>query len=532
MKKVSKILALLLVCVMLTAAVAACGGGGNADSNAGTSTPGSSTPGSSTPGGSGSPVASDRPLNLRSMQDSGTLHPLQITGGFLSVQYAWYEPLFDTRVDGSRRWILATGLDRVSDLQYTLTIREGVTFSNGNPLTAEDVMFSMELCAAHPQMFLNVKVVDFEKTKVTGEYTIDLWYTEFNASQEPGFANLLVVNKASWDEDAVSRNPIGTGPYVVDDYIVNSHLTVTARDDYWGGEVPIKTIKFHVINEDAQVVNAIETGEIDLASIPITDIDYVDSVGYDVSIGYSGYNYVTMFCMLPGQPLESKEARWAIAHAIDRQAITDILFRGRSTVTDYPSSHHVADFESRFAKLHDTYSVGYNPDRAKALAAQSGLTGKTLRLITNGSSHFNTAAEIIQGNLLDIGVNVTILNYDQATYFPTLMDPTNYDIALFGPSAPSMLAVDILGMYLTFISLGWSGPDRDLYGQLSMGALTTADMTSRQAQLFETIKLFVEFAPWFGLCEVITARAQTPDLGGVEYMIAGSIYYQDMYWKR
>ena len=141
---------------------------------------------------------------------TGTLHPLGVTGAFIAPLYAFYEPLYDTPADGSRRWVLATGLDRKSDLNYTLTIREGVTFSNGNPLTAEDVMFSMELCRDDPQFFLNVKVVDFEKTKVLDDYTIDLWYTEYNASQEPGFASMFILDKESYDEVALSRNPIGT----------------------------------------------------------------------------------------------------------------------------------------------------------------------------------------------------------------------------------------------------------------------------------------------------------------------------------
>lgn len=510
MKKTRKLPALLLVVLLLLSLLVSCRGGGNTDNN--------------------NAAAPGRTLRIASMQDSGTLHPLGVTGAFIAPLYAFYEPLYDTRADGSRRWVLATGLDRKSDLNYTLTIREGVTFSNGNPLTAEDVMFSMELCRDDPQFFLNVKVVDFEKTKVIDDYTIDLWYTEYNASQEPGFASMFILDKESYDEVALSRNPIGTGPYMVTDYVVNSHLKVEARDDYWGKAPGIKNIEFYVINEDAQVINALETGEIDLASIPISEIEYVESLGYDVVIANGRYNDVTLFSMLPGTPLESKEARWAVCHAIDRQAIIDIIYEGRSTITDYPCSHYLADFEPRFLNLHETYSVGYNPKRARELAEQAGLVGQTIRIITNGSSNQVTMAEMIQANLLDIGVNSQIINYDQATYFGTLMDAANFEIALFTPSAPSMLAVDILAMYLTFIPLGWSGPERDYYGELSMGAISTYDPAERGEQLYEAIKVFVDHTPWYGLCEVVSARAEAPELDGVEYMIAGSIYYQDMYF--
>lgn len=526
-----KALALFLALIFIVS-LAACGG------NGGTATP-SATPNASAPAASTDPGATDatptpdvpqRTLNIAASQDSGTLYPLGVTGGFFSTLYSFYEPLLDTRPDGSRVWILATSIDPISDIQSTLNIRQGVTFSNGNPLTAEDVMFTMELNKANPQFALNVKAIDFEKTKVIDDYTIDLWYTQFNAAQEVGLCQMFIMDKESYDEVALSLKPIGTGPYVVTEYVVNSHLALEAREDYWGGAPKIKNIQYKVINEEAQIVNALETGDIDVSMVPITEIDYVKSLGYDVEVYNSGMNYAAWYSMIPGTPLDSKEARYAVSYAIDRQAVVDVLLRGLSTVTDYPVSHAVTDFETRFLNMHDTYKIGYNPDKAKELAEQSGLIGKKLRIITNGATANNTLAEMIQGNLLDIGINAEIIPYDQATFFSVMMDANNFEIALFTPSAPSKLAVDILGMYLTFIPLGWTGPERDEYGKLSMGALTTFDEKSRSDQLYEALKLFVDFDPWYGICELVSARTHAPDLQGVEYMIAGNIYYQYAYF--
>ena len=527
MKNTRKIIALLLATLMMLTLFAAC--------KKEPAAPGTSTPGTSTPNGDAPEATtgsnSDRTLNVVAMQDSGTLHPLGVTGGFLNSLYAFYEPLYDTRADGSRMWMLATALDRISDIQYTLTIREGVTFSNGNPLTAEDVMFSMELCAADPQFALNVKVVDFEKTSVTGDYTIDLWYTSYNASQEPGFASMFIIDKESYDEVALASQPVGTGPYVVEDYVTNSHLTLSAREDYWGGEVAVKNLRFIVINEEAQIVNALETGDADIANVPIADVDYVKSLGYNVEVTNAGYNYVTMYSLLPGTPLESKEARWAVSMAINREAIIDVIYDGYSTITDYPSSHGMADMEDRYLNMHETYSTGYDPTRAAELAEQAGIVGSKLRIITNGATATNTIAEMIQADLLAIGVNAEIVNYDQATYFGTLMDASNFEIAIFTPSAPSMLAVDILAMYLTFIPLGWEGADRDLYGELSQDAIATYDAKERGEKLYEALKIFVDYDPWYGLCEIVNSRAVSADLNGVEYMIAGNLYYHNISFK-
>ena len=524
MTKVKKILAVLLAAMMVLSLLAGCGGG---KQPSGGKTP-TQTPGSQQGGQTAEDPNETRTLKIAAMQDSGTLYPLGVTGGFVSVLYAFYEPLYDTLPDGSRVWILATALDRVSDLQYTLKIREGVTFSNGNPLTAEDVLFSMQKCAENPQFALNVKVVDFEKTKVIDDYTIDLWYTEYNASQEPGMASMFIMDKESFDESVLARTPIGTGPYVLEDYVTNSHVKCKAREDYWRGAPKIKNLEFKVINESAQMVNALETGDVDVAYVSISEVDYVESLGYNVRVTNSGYNYVTLFSMRPDGPLATKEARWAVSHAIDRQAIVDVVFDGLSSVPRYPSSESMADFEERFANMHETYSIGYDPERAKTLAQQSGLAGKTLKLITNGSSDQNTIAEIIQANLLDIGVNAEIVNYDQATYFSILMDANNFDIALFTPSAPSMLAVDVMAMYLTFIPLGWTGPVRDQYMAMAMDAISTYDPKERNDKLYEALKIFVEEDPWFSLCEVVSSRAINPNLTGIEPMITGIFYYYNL----
>ena len=139
-------------------------------------------------------------------------------------------------------------------------------------------------------------------------------------------------------------------------------------------------------------------------------------------------------------------------------------------------------------------------------------------------------AEMIQANLLDIGVNSQIISHDQATYFGTLMDAANLKSLFLHHRLPVCWQWISWPCIMTFIPLGWSGPERDYYGELSMGAISTYDPAERGEQLYEAIKVFVDHTPWYGLCEVVSARAEAPELDGVEYMIAGSIYYQDMYF--
>ena len=550
-KTTSRLLAVVLALILMIALFAACGNNDNGDANqpAGGSSDGAGGSGGSGGGGGGSDsggssggggssdgggASSDpgRTLNVAVSLDAGSLHPFSITGsgGWMNLWPTYVEPLLDTRADGTTIWILCTGVDMISDIQYTMHIREGVTFSNGNPLTAEDVVFSMECSRDNPQFYLNVKAVDFEKTKVIDDYTIDFWMTEYNVGQFPGMCQMPIFDKESYDEIDYASNPIGTGPYIVVDYVVNSHLIVEARDDYWGTPPSVRRIHFKTMNEDSQRVNAIATGDVDMARIPLKDIDYVESLGNTVDKVLAGTSNTAFFNMTEGSILGTPAAREAVCFAIDRESIVDMVHNGQSSVPRWPNSEVLVDLEPRFLNATDIYSVGYNPDRAKALAEQEGLVGQTLRIITNGEQQFNTMAEIIQNNLEAIGVHSQIINYDQATYFSLLMDESNYEIALYFVACPSLYAMDQMTMFPQFITQGWTHPDRETYSGIGFRGLATVDAKARGDLLFEQLGIFNKHHLWFAISEAVNPNAYSPVVTDVEFLLAGNIRYQDVTW--
>jgi peptide/nickel transport system substrate-binding protein len=133
---------------------------------------------------------------------------------------------------------------------------------------------------------------------------------------------------------------------VVTEYVVNSHVIVEARDDYWGDPPAIKKIHFKTLNEDSQRVNALETGDVDMAMIPLSDAEFVEGLGnYDIDYSNIGNYYVSLFNMSADSRITSKDARHAICYAIDRQAIADLVFLGRSDILDWPCSSSLIDYD-------------------------------------------------------------------------------------------------------------------------------------------------------------------------------------------
>ncbi len=530
MKKTKKSIAIVLALIMILSMLIGCGSNGNETGNKNGDKKDADS--SSNQDSSGAPDNEDRVLNIATSGDTGTLYPLAASGGFVSLEYAFYEPLWTVTKDNEMIFKLATSYEQVDEkgLEWTLKIREGVQFSNGNPLTADDVYFSMDICKDDPRFYLNVGYVDFEKTAVIDEYTIDVWYKEPTYTQISSFSQLMVMDKESFDMESLSTNPIGTGPYIVTDYVVNSHVSCVANENYWGGAPAVKAIEFKVINETSQIVNALEVGDVDIVSgIPVDEIEYIQGLGYETSTIYGGYANTALYSFAGA--LSSKEARYAVSMAMDRESMSYIMYKGYSTVPKYPTSEHCIDYQDRFANLHETYSTGYNVEAAKKYAEEAGLVGKTLKIITNGAEAYNDVAAVIKENLAAIGVNSEIASYDSATYFSIVMDETNFDIALFYLSAPSMLACDIMCSYLDFIPLGWHDEAREEYRTLCGQVLTTMDDEARGDLTYELIQRFVEYTPWYSICEAITVSAITKDIGGAQYYLAGNLFYQDLYWK-
>ena len=544
-KNVKRLISLLLVC-MFAVTMVSCKNSDPKDSDASASPPesvptASKTPDSATPTTTALPTdapppeQSDRVLNVAVANDPGTLHPLSQTGdgGFSDITHVLYDAPIDILQDGTMELILLESYDEISETEYTLHLRKNAVFNNGNPFTAEDFMFSAELSRDNPQYSVNVKTWDFEKTKIVDNYTINLILTSYDVGMFPAMSWLYMFDKESYNEQDLALTPNGTGPYKLEEYLINSHVIIEANPNYWGTQPAIKTVKCHVINEESQRVNAITTGTIDFGRIPTKDVPYVESLdNYSVVASSPAQTTVAYFNVSPDGPLGSVEARKAVMHAIDRQSIIDVAYDGQSSFPSWPNSEDCVDFEPRFADALDVYKTGYDPVLAKQYAEQSGLTGKTLRIINNGSEFYSTLAVIIQNDLEAIGVKSDIITYDQATFVGVLMDPTvtDYDIGLFIMSAPSRYAIEQMTSWPGFISMGWKGEEHDLYLETGMKGMAISDTAARQEILQQLLDIFGNVYPWFPLSEQISFRATSNDLASAP-LYADGTRYRAWEWK-
>ena len=548
--KTRKIVAILLCLVMLVA-LAACGGNGTTNNSSNPPTDNSSTPPSGTspsPSDPGDNTPSDKTkdnLNISIASDSGTLNPTQMTLGLMDAVQTIYEPLWEVNeVTGDIIWLLAESVEEVSPTQWTVKLREGVTFSNGNAFTADDVIHSLKYWKGVGVNAVRVQSLDAENTKKIDDYTVELHMVDYYVMNWSACSLFMIFDEESFDEVALTLNPIGTGPYKVKEYVTSSHLTLEANDTYWGEQPAIRQLSFKVMAEPSQIVNGLSTGMIDVASeLALADYDYVSSLsGYRVDARLFGGGKTLSFNAgklgefnLIDDPENGKLKRYAVIHAIDPQVIVDIVYEGRGATMNSLATTRFLDFQPEYANMHSTYSEGYNVELAQRYADESGLTGKTITIMTDGMSDRVKTAEIIQDMLSKIGVTAEIVNYDPATVNTMQYDPeATFDLRVANQIAPNMRTCDLLvnGVrYSPVLSAPGAFPDNQYYLEIAPLTIHTSDETRRLEYVWEVLSMYVENAVSYMMCEVELVQVFAEDIDAnsvVRGVCNGNIRYSNL----
>ncbi|MGY6703336.1 ABC transporter substrate-binding protein [Roseinatronobacter sp.] len=310
-------------------------------------------------------------------------------------------------------------------LNWTFTLREGVTFSNGDSLTSADVAYSIERMIredsrAGPSSVMRRAIAAVEtpddRTVVVTLNTPDheLAQGYFGASQQLG-----IVSKSYFDavgEEAAEANPVGTGPYEFERLVSGSEILMVLRDDmddgHWRASPEFDRVIFRVVPEESTRVAMLRTGEADIAPIGFDSIPTLRDAGLSIVSAPATWSPVIRFGGLvqtsedrynPDAPWAAREVRQALNYAVDKQEIIDALFQGEATIaasdTPVPAWENVAPYP-------------YDPERARELLAEAGYPNGfdiTLRsFTTTPGAELPLMAEAVALYWQDIGVNVTI----------------------------------------------------------------------------------------------------------------------------
>ena len=507
-----KLIAIIL-CVLMVISLAACGDTNNTAGESNT-TEQLSGEKENTNKSTSTDAAVPDTLNIAVANDAGTLSPCMVTSTTYAVICQMMEPLWDVTLDGDVVYLLCESVDFVSDTEQILHLREGVTFHNGNPFTASDVLFSMNLHSkAGASGLSRIQTVDLEATKAIDDHTIELHLLAPTIANWTVLSQCIIYDEESYDDANAATSPIGTGPYQIVSYVPNSEIKMERYDGYWGEPANAKYLNCKILAEASQRVNALETGLIDIANISTEDYEYASGLDeLTIISNYTG-NYCQMnFNMGPNSAFyKNTDARRAVVHATNCEAILNTVYLGLGKLMDNCIVDYCFDYEDRFRNISETYSIGYDVEYAKQLADSSGLSGQTIQIMTDGAIDHIRIAEMLQGMLSQIGVTVEITNLDAATAWQLSYDmESDWELSIGTGITPNRRCGDLLlnGVrYSPQMTAEDAFENNDEYLELAPLCMSIQDEKELSDMLYKMIKWYEDEVLSFGLFDIESFNA-------------------------
>jgi peptide/nickel transport system substrate-binding protein len=361
-------------------------------------------------------VAAQDRLTIAQSVDPPTLDPFDTTAPYISVFAQICEPLmfWDTDEDGGAyiRMHLATSYEWVDDLTIRIALRQGVSFSNGEPFDATAAKLSLEklFAAFNYSQWLEGLL---SEVRVVDQYTVDVALTE-SAGFVPsvlamGSFQIAPGDYAARGADAFNQSPVCTGPWVFGDRVRDDHITLRANPSYWGGTVLYDEVTYRIIPDDNARVAALEAGEVDIAvNVPLAAADRIERNGALQLVSVPSLRQFATFFDTENPnagPLLDLRVRLALNYAVDREALCSQLFAGRCTPM---AGQFLTDQHSGFDPGIEIYP--FDPERARDLLAEAGYPNGFPLEYTYTVGRYpqdRQAGEAIASYLRAVGIDVT-----------------------------------------------------------------------------------------------------------------------------
>jgi peptide/nickel transport system substrate-binding protein len=340
-----------------------------------------------------------------------------------------YDTLVEPDANLQMRPALAQSWDVTPDqLTWTFHLRRGVTFHDGSPMTADDVVFTY-------RRIIDEKLSNADKLSAVTDVRASDPSTVVIRLKHPtpnlltnlgGFKGMAIVQRKNVESGQIATHPVGTGPFAFEGQKSGDSITLTANPTYWDGAPKVSGVIFRFIPEKSTALSALQAGEIDWTdSIPPQRVNQLkddDSINLSVTPS-NDYWYLAL--NEARKPWNDVRVRRAIAYGIDRDAIVAATSYGTA------AKNQLAIPKGDFA-FADYEKYRYDIEEARRLLREANASPQNLdMLVTTEYPETVTAAQIIADNLAPLGITVNIRTVDFATWLDE-QNSGHFDMLMMG----------------------------------------------------------------------------------------------------
>ena len=415
-------------------------------------------------------------------------------------------------------------------LTYTFKLRDGLSFSDGTLVTAEDVRFSferhLEVGGALP-LSADIKSIDVVNDN-TAVITLGEAYTPF-LSEIANFSNGIIPKDfGGKSEEEFFKSPIGTGPFKVESWDPSGDLSFVRNERYWQGEPTVSRLIYKLIEDDNQAINQLKTGEVDaIEDMTFSAAEEIEDGAETAVITSGSWNVEELFFNTLDEHFKDVHVRRALAMAIDKEALTasQTFGYGRAANTIIPSA-------IRYCTSDTVDALKTDVDAAKQELRESAYPDgfDTEIIVPAGNNTRLQEAQIIQAAGKTIGININISQKESAAFreeFKSLNYSMMINLAVADyPDANSIFAfqVDPEG----FSKCYWTSYVNDEAVELLKAGQTAPDGDERAAVYAKLQQLLADEVPYIPLYYPDVVVGVRKDIEGLKILPNGSAVFNNV----
>lgn len=449
----------LLLAGALTFSLAGCGGGSGGEVQQG-------------------PTTRPNEITVAIAQDlDNSLDPHKtVAAGTKEIMFNVFEGLLKPTSAGELVPAVASDY-RISDdrMTYTFTLRDGVKFHNGQTVTVDDVVWSIQRCAdVEGGSSLTEAFSVVADVTAPDEKTVVITLSE----PDNEFFYSLTAAILPKDYDQQDTAPVGTGPFRYVSREAQDNIVLERFADYWGTPARLDKVTLKVMENPDSIVLSLQSGAVDLCT-KLTSTQ-VAQLGEDFDVVEGTMNLVqALYLNNAEKPFDDVRVRQALCYALDRQQILDLAFDGYGTLLG--SSMYPA-----FEKYFDDSLTDYYPhdvEKAKALLTEAGYPDgfdMTITVPSNYTPHVDTAQVVVE-QLKAVGINAKLELVEWGAWLSDVYSNRQFQSTLSGLDASSMTARAMLSRFESTAKRNFTNYSNAEYDSLYAQAQTTYDDKAQTA---------------------------------------------------
>jgi peptide/nickel transport system substrate-binding protein len=449
------------------------------------------------------------------------------TSAYASFQVL--ENVFDTLVEPDEELqfqpALAESWETSDDgLTWTFTLRDGVTWHNGRELVADDVVYSYTRIIDE-ELANSYRFSSVEDVTAPDEQTVVITVsrpTPNLLANIGAFKGTAIVAKENVENGSITREPIGTGAFRFDSYAPGDRLKIVRNEDYWGGEVPLDGVTFSFVSEPTVALTNLQGGQVHWTdNLPPQQVESLMGNDQLTVEAVASNDYWYFAANQARKPFDDPRVRQALAWGTDREQITEAATFGLATVNQTAIPEGSAFY-------YDYSPYERDVDKAKSLLSEAGVTTPLPMdlMVTNEYPETVTAAQVMQSQLKEIGVEVKIRTLDFASWLDQ-QGQGNFDVFMLGWLGNIDPDDFYYAQHRTDANFNFQKYSNAEVDEALDAARAETDQDARKELYEDAVKQIVDDASYVYLYNPQVVQAWSPDVRGYQARADRAIRFRD-----